>query len=69
MQLQMKKAIRTTSRLESNHHGLQGSKSTNLLANSSYNTKSNNVKDDDSMFLIGNKTITIVFLCHQVSIG
>lgn len=68
-QLQMKKATWATSRLKSSHHSLQGSKSTNLLANSNYNIESNNVEDDDSMLLIGNKTTSIVFLPHQVSIG
>jgi len=67
MQLQMKKAIWATSRSKSNHHSLQGSNSTNLLINSSYNIKPNNVEDDDSMLLIRDKTITIVFFPHQVS--
>jgi hypothetical protein len=68
MQLQMKKATWATSRPKSSHYSLQGSKSTNLLANSSYNIESNNVEDDDLVLLIRDKTTSIVFLPHQVSI-
>ncbi len=64
----MKKAIWATSRPKNNHHSLQGSKSTNLLVNSSYNIKSNNVEDDDSVLLIGDKNTTIVFFLHYVFI-
>jgi hypothetical protein len=39
-----------------------------LFANSSYNTEFNSVKDDDSVLLVRDKTTTIVFLLHQVSI-
>jgi hypothetical protein len=55
-------------RHKSSHHSLQGSKSTNLLANSSYNTESNSVEDDDLVLLIGDKTTAINFLPHQVFI-
>jgi hypothetical protein len=64
----MKKATWATSRPISSHYSLQGSKSTNLLANSSYNTEFNNVEDDDSVLLIRDKPTSIVFLLHQVSI-
>ncbi len=64
----MKKATRATFGPKSSHHSLQSSKSTNLFANSSYNTKFNSVEDDDLVLLVGDKTTTIVFLPHQVSI-
>jgi hypothetical protein len=47
----MKKTTQATSGLKNNHHSLQGSTSTNLLTNSNYNIESNNVKDDDSIFM------------------
>jgi hypothetical protein len=60
----MKKATWATSRPKNNHHSLQGSKSTNLFANSSYKTAFNNVEDDKLVLLVGDKTTTIVFLPH-----
>jgi hypothetical protein len=60
----MKKATWAISRPKCNHHSLQGSKFTNLLANSSYNIESNNVEDDGLVILIGDKTIAIVFRPH-----